>query len=142
MFLLDTNVVSELRRGERCNAGVSNWYAGVEYTDLFTSALVIGEIRKGIARLRLRRDYCSGVGYRSAQPFYRLIDKAQLLRRYPRVVDPSVLHKRDQNRNRQPQQRNVKHRCHDQLRRAHYSCLASDQTESYRQKNATSGRAY
>ena len=57
MFLLDTNVVSELRRGEHCNAGVYDWYVGVQYTDLFTSALVIGEIRKGIARLRLRRDY-------------------------------------------------------------------------------------
>ena len=57
MFLLDTNVVSELRRRERCNAGVSDWYSGVQYTDLFTSALVIGEIRKGIARLRLRRDH-------------------------------------------------------------------------------------
>ncbi len=57
MFLLDTNVVSELRKGERGNAGVLDWYDGVEYPSLFTSALVIGEIRKGIARLRRRRDY-------------------------------------------------------------------------------------
>ena len=57
MFLLDTNVLSELRRGDHCNVGVSHWYAGVQYADLFISALVIGEIRKGIARLRRRQDY-------------------------------------------------------------------------------------
>ncbi len=57
MFLLDTNVVSELRLRERGNAGVSDWYGSVQDADLFTSALVIGEIRKGIARLRRRRDY-------------------------------------------------------------------------------------
>ena len=142
MFLLETNVVSESRRGRRGDPGVVAWSESVAITDLYISALVLGEIRKGIARLRLRRDYCSGVGHRSAQPFYSLIDKALLLRRYPRVVDPSVLHKRSQNHNRQSQQRNVKYRCEDQLRRARYSCLASDQTESYRQKNATSGRAY
>ena len=34
-----------------------NWYDGAPDEDLFTSALVIGEIRKGIARLRRRQDY-------------------------------------------------------------------------------------
>ncbi len=57
MFLLDTNVVSELRQGGHGNAGVSDWYDGVPDEDLFTSALVIGEIRKGIARLRRRQDH-------------------------------------------------------------------------------------
>ena len=57
MFLLDTNVVSELRQGACGNAGVSDWYDGAPDEDLFTSALVIGEIRKGIARLRRRQDY-------------------------------------------------------------------------------------
>ena len=57
MFLLDTNVISELRREGRRNVGVSNWYAGVQYDNLFTSALVLGEIRKGIVRLFQRQDY-------------------------------------------------------------------------------------
>lgn len=57
MFLLDTNVVSELRLAERRNMGVSDWYAGVQYSDLFTRTLVVGEIRKGIERLRQRQDY-------------------------------------------------------------------------------------
>ena len=57
MFLLDTNILSELRRGDHCSVGVSRWYAGVQYADLFISVLVIGEIRKGIARLHRRQDY-------------------------------------------------------------------------------------
>ena len=57
MFLLDTNVVSELRREGHRNVGVSNWYAGVQYDNLFTSALVMGEIRKGIVRLFQSQDY-------------------------------------------------------------------------------------
>ena len=54
-FLLDTNVVSELRRGDRCDPNVSAWYAGVEETDIFLSVLVLGEMRRGIERIR-RRD--------------------------------------------------------------------------------------
>jgi predicted nucleic acid-binding protein len=57
VFLLDTNVVSELRRGERCNVGVAAWYAGAQDADLFISVLVIGEIRKGIEIVRRRQDY-------------------------------------------------------------------------------------
>ena len=57
MFLLDTNVVSESRRGPRCNAGVAAWFASVVVTDLFISALTIGEIRKGIMLVTSRGDH-------------------------------------------------------------------------------------
>lgn len=53
-FLLDTNVISELRKADRCNPGVSAWYATAEERDLCTSVLVLGEIRKGLERLRSR----------------------------------------------------------------------------------------
>ncbi|HYS34125.1 MAG TPA: type II toxin-antitoxin system VapC family toxin [Pseudonocardiaceae bacterium] len=53
-FLLDTNVVSEIRK-KVPNAGVSAWFASVPATDLFLSVLVVGEIRQGIERLA-RRD--------------------------------------------------------------------------------------
>jgi predicted nucleic acid-binding protein len=53
-FLLDTNVVSEIRK-KVPNAGVSAWFASVRATDLFLSVLVVGEIRQGIERLA-RRD--------------------------------------------------------------------------------------
>ena len=55
MFLLDTNVISEVRKGGRCNGRVAAWFAGVRDADLFISVIVTGEIRKGVERLR-RRD--------------------------------------------------------------------------------------
>ncbi len=51
-WLVDTNVVSEIRKGERCHPAVAAWWAGVEDRDLFLSALTLGEIRKGIERAR------------------------------------------------------------------------------------------
>jgi predicted nucleic acid-binding protein len=54
-YLLDTNVISELRKGQRCNRGVATWFAAVDDEDLFLSVLVIGELERGVARLR-RRD--------------------------------------------------------------------------------------
>ncbi len=54
-YLIDTNVISELRKGDRCDANVSAWYSGVEETDMFLSVLVLGEMRRGIERIR-RRD--------------------------------------------------------------------------------------
>ncbi|MFJ6674133.1 type II toxin-antitoxin system VapC family toxin [Actinosynnema sp. NPDC091369] len=53
-FLLDTNVVSEIRK-EVPNAGVSAWFAAVPASELFLSVMVVGEIRQGIERLA-RRD--------------------------------------------------------------------------------------
>ena len=47
-YLVDTNVISEIRKGNRCNPGVSAWYATVTDGDLFLSVLVLGEIRKGL----------------------------------------------------------------------------------------------
>ena len=54
MFLLDTNVVSELRKQERCDENVKGWYAGVSADELFLSVLTLGEIRKGIELIRDR----------------------------------------------------------------------------------------
>lgn len=54
-WLLDTNIVSELRKGSRCDANVAAWYAQVESDQLFMSVLTLGEIRKGVERAR-RRD--------------------------------------------------------------------------------------
>lgn len=54
-FLLDTNVISELRKGPRCNLGVSSWFEQVASEDLYLSVLTLGELRKGIENLR-RRD--------------------------------------------------------------------------------------
>ena len=56
MFLLDTNVVSEVRKGRRSDPSVSNWYTGVGESQLFISSLTIGEIRRGIELVRRRGD--------------------------------------------------------------------------------------
>ncbi len=53
-FLLDTNILSELRKENRCDEGVRKWFDHVAAEELFVSVLVLGEIRKGIERIRLR----------------------------------------------------------------------------------------
>jgi hypothetical protein len=54
-FLVDTNVVSELRKGSRADANVRAWMRSVDAEDLYLSVLVIGELRRGIESIR-RRD--------------------------------------------------------------------------------------
>ncbi len=50
-FLLDTNVVSELRKEERADAALVEWFAARQRRELFLSAITIAEIRRGIALL-------------------------------------------------------------------------------------------
>ena len=54
-YLLDTNIVSEARKGERADPGVVAWFSSIRERELYISVLVVGEIRQGIERLR-RRD--------------------------------------------------------------------------------------
>jgi predicted nucleic acid-binding protein len=54
-FLVDTNVLSELRKGTRANPRVLGWFRSVDDAALHLSVLVIGELRQGVERLR-RRD--------------------------------------------------------------------------------------
>lgn len=54
-YLIDTNVISELRKGDRCDPAVAAWWAKVSEDELWISALVLGEIRRGIELAR-RRD--------------------------------------------------------------------------------------
>lgn len=51
MYLLDTNVVSELRRG-RPHGAVLEWISSVPAQALFLSAVSIGEIQAGIELTR------------------------------------------------------------------------------------------
>jgi toxin FitB len=54
MFLLDTNVISEIGKGHRCNVNVAAWYRNTRDNEIFLSVLVVGEIRQGIERVRPR----------------------------------------------------------------------------------------
>lgn len=49
MFLLDTNAMSN-QFARRPNPGVVQWLRGVDDEALFTSVLVIGEMRRGMAK--------------------------------------------------------------------------------------------
>lgn len=51
MYLLDTNVVSELRKA-RPHGAVLQWLAQVEEADLHLSVVTLGEIQKGIELTR------------------------------------------------------------------------------------------
>jgi predicted nucleic acid-binding protein len=51
-YLLDTNVISEVRKGGRCDANVARWYASIDDRQIYLSVLVLGEIRKGVERVR------------------------------------------------------------------------------------------
>ena len=53
-FLVDTNVISELRKGPRSHPRVARWFASLSDDEIFLSVLVVGEIRRGIERIRGR----------------------------------------------------------------------------------------
>ena len=53
-FLLDTNVLSELRKGPRADVNVQRWFVSVDENLIFLSVLVTGEIRRGIEAIRKR----------------------------------------------------------------------------------------
>lgn len=59
-YLLDTNVLSELRKS-RCAPEVRSWFASVAGEPHYISALAVGEIRRGIAGLERRDPDQAGV---------------------------------------------------------------------------------
>lgn len=52
-FLLDTSIVSELRR-PRADAGLLSWFDAQPASALFLSIVTVGEVRQGIEQLRKR----------------------------------------------------------------------------------------
>lgn len=66
MYLLDTNLVSELRKGRRGRAdpGVVAWAEGVIGEDLYLSVITVWELELGV-RLRERRDRSQGAVLRT-----------------------------------------------------------------------------
>ncbi len=60
-FVLDTNVVSEMRK-KRPHHRVREWLQSVDGADLYLSVLVVGEIVQGVERLR-RRDPAQAMIY-------------------------------------------------------------------------------
>jgi len=50
--LIDTNIISEVRKGERCDPNVAAWWESIKDAEIYLSVLVLGEIRRGIERAR------------------------------------------------------------------------------------------
>ena len=55
-FLLDTNVLSEFRKRDRANPLAVAWLRARQPDELYISVLTLGELRRGVERLRHRRD--------------------------------------------------------------------------------------
>ncbi|MBX3669345.1 MAG: type II toxin-antitoxin system VapC family toxin [Rhodocyclaceae bacterium] len=58
MYLIDTNVISELRKKGRANPGVTDFFRRVAAADepLYLSVITLGELRRGVERIRRRGD--------------------------------------------------------------------------------------
>lgn len=56
VFLVDTNVISEARKGRKANAGVQAFWQSADPADLYISVQTIGEIRRGLENIRQRGD--------------------------------------------------------------------------------------
>lgn len=58
MYLVDTDVISEARKGDQGNPGVRAFFsrASQEGAELYLSAVTIGELRQGVERIRYRGD--------------------------------------------------------------------------------------
>ncbi|HNP51939.1 MAG TPA: type II toxin-antitoxin system VapC family toxin [Nitrosomonas nitrosa] len=58
MYLLDTNIISELRKKERANAGLSRFVRQLadQEAQTYISVVTVGELRRGVDLIRHRGD--------------------------------------------------------------------------------------
>ena len=56
VYLIDTNVISEARKGARAHSGVRQFFAraAMDDTALYLSAVTVGELRRGVELIRYR----------------------------------------------------------------------------------------
>jgi len=58
MFLVDTNIISEARKGKKAHQGVRHFFKAIVKDDVpvYISVVTIGELRRGIELIRYRGD--------------------------------------------------------------------------------------
>lgn len=56
MYLVDTNVISDARKGKGANPGVRGFFQKIDAADIYLSVQTIGEIRRGLENIRRRGD--------------------------------------------------------------------------------------
>ena len=59
VYLVDTNVISELRKKSKANKGVQDFFKRVAEDDaqIFMSVVTVGELRRGVELIRHRGDF-------------------------------------------------------------------------------------
>jgi toxin FitB len=59
MYLLDTNIISELRKRDRANPGITNFFSQVARQEAvsYLSVITIGELRRGVDIIQHRGDF-------------------------------------------------------------------------------------
>jgi len=62
MYLIDTNIISELRKGHKANSGVREFFDKVvqENIPIYISAITIGELQRGVDLIFHRGDEAQG----------------------------------------------------------------------------------
>ena len=89
MFLLDTNVISETRR-PRPNRAVANWMSQTADSDLYVSAVTIGELQAGVEITReqdpAKAGEISSWIDQVAEAFNVLAMDARVFRRWARMM--------------------------------------------------------
>jgi hypothetical protein len=58
MFLIDTDVISEFRKGAKSNGGVRSFFAAAKKNEyaLYICVVTVGELRRGVELIRYRKD--------------------------------------------------------------------------------------
>jgi predicted nucleic acid-binding protein len=83
MYLVDTNVISESRKGIHANSGVQDFFRHAQRSrhSTYISVITIGELRKGVTRIESRGD--------DARPLQRWLNR--ILKNYSAyILDFSV----------------------------------------------------
>jgi toxin FitB len=59
MYLLDTNIISELRKRERANPGITHFFRQIAEQEAisYISVITIGELRRGVDMIQHRGDF-------------------------------------------------------------------------------------
>jgi toxin FitB len=58
MYLIDTNIISEIRKKNKANLGVQEFFERIkaEALDIYLSVITVGELRRGVDLIRHRGD--------------------------------------------------------------------------------------
>jgi predicted nucleic acid-binding protein len=56
LYLIDTNVISESRKGKKANGGIQDFWKSVDPESIYLPAQTIGELRRGIEMIHSRGD--------------------------------------------------------------------------------------